>query len=151
MQTSWSTPRSREPEKRKSISPLSESQALEGFLRRLGISLDSVCKPPEQGGGKDSLYEKKLRMLERLHNLGIAADTPLVAHLSSADQAAQLLDSSLHADSSFRVSLSDVSQEQKLASLEEELGLVQKGIEGINLDVLYQRDKTREKFMERWL
>ncbi|KAL2002058.1 hypothetical protein VTN02DRAFT_740 [Thermoascus thermophilus] len=147
-QTSWATPRS---EKRKSTSPLAESQALEGFLRRLGISLDSVCKPPEEGGGRDSLYEKKLRMLERLHNLEIAADTPLIAQLSSADQAAQLLDSSLHADSSFRISLSDVSQEQKLAALEEELGSIQKGIEGINLDVLYQKDKTQEKFIEKWL
>jgi hypothetical protein len=90
-------------------------------------------------------------MLEVLGNLQSAADSPLATYLGSAENASQLLSSALYADSNFEVSLSDSGQAQKLALLEDQIGAVQKAIEGINLDTLHQGDRAQERFMERWM
>lgn len=130
--------------------PIPESPSLESVLRRLGTSVDTVLRPSEEGGGLDSLHEKKISMVERLHNLVVAADTPLLVHLSQADQSGQLLSSALHAESTSSPSLSDALQEKDLAELESQLVHVQKSIERINLEDLHQRNKHRDRFMERW-
>lgn len=90
-------------------------------------------------------------MLEFLSHLSIGTDSPLAAHLNPTDQATELLKSALYSDSSYEVSLLDASQEESVSALEKKLGFVQKGIEGVNLDILLQRDKAQEKFLERWL
>ncbi|KAL1852940.1 hypothetical protein Plec18170_005522 [Paecilomyces lecythidis] len=150
LRSSLGSPRSRDSERRKSTLPIPESPSLESVLRRLGTSVDTVLRPSEEGGGLDSLYEKKISMVERLHNLVVAADTPLWVHLSQADQSGQLLSSALHAESTSSPSLSDALQEKDLAELESQLVHVQKSIERINPEDLHQRNKHRDRFMERW-
>lgn len=130
--------------------PLPESQSLTSLLRRLGISSDFVFKSEEEDGGANALYEKRSQIQDYFRTLGVGADLPLVTDLTPTDRAAQLLSSALHADSSFANSLSDVEQEQRLSELETQLGLVQTGSDKLNTNVLYQRDKDQERFLERW-
>ncbi|KAL1967782.1 hypothetical protein VTN77DRAFT_2471 [Rasamsonia byssochlamydoides] len=127
-----------------------QSQAFESFLRRTGISgvLDNGSS--ERNSLPRSISEKRFRMVELLQNLSTTADMPLAEYLTPTDRATELLYSALQADSGCQLSLVDVSQRQRLADLERQLGLVQKGIEGLNLDILGQRDKAQERFMERW-
>lgn len=89
-------------------------------------------------------------MVEFLRNLSFSADLPLVDHLGPTDRAKELLTSTLHVDSAFQLSLANSIQKERLADLEKQLGRVQKGIEAVNMDILTQRDKLREKFIERW-
>lgn len=130
--------------------PLPGSQSLASLLRRLGISSDFVFKSEEEDGGANALYEKRSQIQDYFRTLGIGADLPLVTELTPTDRAARLLSSALHADSSFANSLSDVEQDQRLSELEAQLGLVQSGTDKLNTDVLYQRDKDQERFLERW-
>jgi hypothetical protein len=134
----------------KQTAPLPESQALASLLRRVGLSSESVFKSEKEDGGANALYEKKSHMLEYFRTLGIVADLPLVTELIPTDRASRLLSSSLHADSYFETSLSNIEQNQSLAELEAQLGFVQKGVENLNLDALHQRDKNQDRFLERW-
>ncbi|EAW06280.1 uncharacterized protein ACLA_079640 [Aspergillus clavatus NRRL 1] len=135
----------------KRIDP-AEMQALGSFLRRIGLSVESVFKPEDGEGdrGSEALFEKRQHLVECLHNMGVGAQFPLVAELTPSDRASLLLTSSLLAHSQFKNSLSAVGQDKELTELESRLGQIQKGIERLNLDVLYQRDRNQEKFMERW-
>ncbi|KAF9883459.1 hypothetical protein FE257_003457 [Aspergillus nanangensis] len=127
-----------------------ESQTLASLLRRVGLSFESVFQSEEEDGGVHALSDKREDMVECLRNYGIAADSPLIAEALSTDQAGRLLSSSLHATSNSEVSLSDMDHDRKLTDLESQLGLIQKGIERLDLDAVYRRDKNQEKFMERW-
>jgi hypothetical protein len=128
-----------------------EPSSLERFLRRLGVSGDLYVKSSGTSDSTDSLREKRHDMLEFLSHLGIGTDSPLAAHLNPTDQATELLESALHSDSSYAISLLDASQEESVSALEKKLGVVQKGVEGVNLDIIHGRDKAQEKFLERWL
>lgn len=138
------------PGKRISPLPEAQAQALGRLLRRLGLSSDSVFQSEEDDGGTNCLYEKRAHILDCLRNLGIGADSSLVAESIPSDRASRLLASALNADSRFETSLSDVDQDRRLLELESQLALVQKGVEKLNMDILYQREKDQEIFMERW-
>jgi len=142
-----SAPKALDYDKRQKTSTV-EPSSLERFLRRLGVPEDLSSGTSDS---TDFLRNKRHDMLEFLSHLGIGADSPLAAYLDPTDQATELLKSALHSDSSYAVSLLDASQEESVSALEEKLGFVQKGIEGVNLDILHQRDKAQEKFLERWL
>ena len=129
---------------------MTEQPALESLLRRLGLSPESALHPRLEDGGAHGLHEKRIQMSEALQQLGNAAEAPLVTHLSSSDHASQLLTSSLHANSHYGTSLRDPEQEDALSGLEAELASLQTGVRNLNLDVLHQRDKNHDKFLERW-
>ena len=139
-------PKASDSDKRQNTS--TEPSSLERFLRRLGVPGDLSSGTSDS---TDSLCNKRHDMLEFLSHLSIGTDSPLAAHLNPTDQATELLKSALYSDSSYEVSLLDASQEESVSALEKKLGFVQKGIEGVNLDILLQRDKAQEKFLERWL
>jgi hypothetical protein len=40
--------------------------------------------------------------------------------------------------------------ERALSGLEGELEELQRGVQGLDMDVLHQRDKMRDRFVERW-
>lgn len=142
--------RPRDIERRDSISKTEGFEALETLLRRLGISLPALLDAAESNPTiAATLHEKKQRMLEMVSGLHKGVDAPLQEQLNVVDQASRLLSSALHVDSDFSVSLTDTMQEKKLANLENQIELVKKDLEDINLDIL-QRDKVQEKFMERW-
>ncbi|KAL4938625.1 hypothetical protein BDV06DRAFT_49812 [Aspergillus oleicola] len=130
--------------------PFPEADALSGLIRRLGLSFEAVFKAEETDGGIQSLLKERQHMLDDLHNYGIASDSPLAAELLPADRANMLLSSSLQADSLFTASLSSVKHDRSLSELETKLCRIQKGIQKINQDVVYQRDVNQEKFLERW-
>ncbi|KAL4962641.1 uncharacterized protein BDV14DRAFT_99892 [Aspergillus stella-maris] len=134
----------------KSIGPFPEADALSGLLRRLGLSFEAVFKAEVAEGGVESLIKERQHMLDDLHNYGLASDSPLAAELLPADRANVLLSSSLEADSLFTASLSSVEHEESLSELESKLSRIQKGIQNLNQDVIYQRDVNQEKFLERW-
>lgn len=127
-----------------------EQPALESLLRRSGVSPESVIRPRAEDGGAQCLHEKRIQLSETLRALGMAVDKPLVSQLVPADKALHLLSSALHANSRYEVSLRDMELEEALAGLESELGELQKGVQGLDMDVLHQRDKTRDRFLERW-
>ncbi|KAJ5102903.1 hypothetical protein N7532_003432 [Penicillium argentinense] len=127
-----------------------DQPALENLLRRIGVSSESVLRPWQEGGGAQGLHEKRIQMAETLRDLGAAVDSPLVGQLAVSDHAAQLLESSLHANSSFETSLPDPGQRKALSDLEGELASLQKGVQGINLEVLHQRDRCQARLLERW-
>jgi hypothetical protein len=129
---------------------LSESQALATTLRRTGLTFESVFHSEVGDGDVSALFEKKEHMMECLHGYSIAADSPLVAEMISSDRATRLVSSSLNADSHFWASLTKGIHEEKLSELGLQLGYIQKGIETLDLDVLHQRDRNQEKFMEKW-
>ncbi|CAI7673008.1 unnamed protein product [Penicillium pancosmium] len=137
-------------------SPLPDQQQpeLESLLRRVGLSPESVLHPRAngdgEGGGAQGMHEKRIQMAETLQSLGTAVNSPLVGQLAFSDRAMRLLDSSLHANSRFETSLSDPGQLEALGNLEDDLAKLQKGVRGVDLDVLHQRDKARARLLERW-
>ncbi|CAL5874866.1 uncharacterized protein PFLUO_LOCUS9168 [Penicillium psychrofluorescens] len=131
-------------------SPVLEQSALQSLLRRIGVSPESVLRPRAEEGGTQALHEKRAALSETLRNIGIAVDSPLVAHLGAGDVASQLLVSSLHSNSHFETSLPDPDEARELSGIEADLGMLQKGIQRVNSDVLHQRDKNYERFVERW-
>lgn len=137
-------------ERRDSVSKIEGFEALETLLHRLGISLSALLDATESTPTTAAtLHEKKNRMLEMVSGLQKGVDAPLEEHLDVVGQASQLLSSALHVDSNFSVSLIETMQERELANLENQIELVKKDLEDINLDIL-QRDKVQERFMERW-
>jgi hypothetical protein len=130
--------------------PCPDSKCLSGLLRRLGLSTEAVFQDPEAVGGVQALIKARKNMLDGLHSYGIASDSPLTAEMLPTDRATRLLTSALQADSLFTTSLSSVEHEKNLSELESRLSRIQKGIERVKLDVVYQRDKDQEKFLERW-
>ncbi|CEJ60870.1 hypothetical protein PMG11_09425 [Penicillium brasilianum] len=138
------------PAPRTNPTPLPEQPALESLLRRIGVSPESVIRPRAEDGGAQGLHEKRVQQSETLRALGMAVDAPLFTQLAPADSALHLLASGLHANSHYEVSLRDPELDKALAGLESELSELQKGVRGLDLDVLHQRDKTRDWFLERW-
>lgn len=127
-----------------------ESEALSLLLRRLGLTTEAVFRAEEVDGGIQSLFQQRQHMLDGLHGYAMASDSPLAAELLPTDQAIRLLFSSLEADSLCTASLSSVEHERSLSVLESKLSRIQKGIQNLNQDVVYQRDKNQEKFLEKW-
>lgn len=136
-------------------SPIPEPQPnLEILFRRVGLLPDSVLRPTANadgdGGGAQAMHEKRMQMSGTLRNLDTAMNAPLVGQLAVSDQTMRLLTSSLHANSQFETSLLDVGQLEALGGLEGDLAELQKGVRGVDLEVLHQRDKSRARFLEKW-
>ncbi|RDW90877.1 uncharacterized protein DSM5745_02652 [Aspergillus mulundensis] len=127
-----------------------ECEALSGLLRRLGLSFEAVFQAEQAEGGIQTLITERQHMLDGLHNYGIASDSPLAVELLPTDRATRLVYSALEADSLFTTSLSSMEHERSLSELESKLSRIQKGIERLNYDVVYQRNKNKESFLERW-
>lgn len=127
-----------------------ETPVLANLMRRVGLSYESVFGSEEKGGGAIELPEKRKQALECLRSYSIAADSPLKDELIPSDQASMLLLSSLETNSHFQASLVDLDHERGLEVLESELGLLQKGMQKLDLDVIYRRDKAQSSFMEQW-
>lgn len=127
-----------------------DQPGLESLLRRIGIVPESVIRPRAGDGGTQGLHEKRIQLSETLRALSTAVDAPLVNGLAPADKAQHLLVSALHANSHYETSLRDPELEKALSGLESELGELQRGVQGLNMDVLHQRDKTRDRFLEKW-
>lgn len=123
---------------------LHESPALETVLHHLNVSSEIGTGPYDRQQEARTLYEKKVKMLDNLKSVNSSAESSLTSQLISVDFVSQLLSSSLNGDSSFE-------QEKKFAALEAQLGFVQKGIEGLDLDALYRQDKVQDNFVERWM
>lgn len=134
----------------KQCGPFPESEALGRLLRRLGLTAEAVFRAEEVDGAAQSLFQQRQHMLDGLHNYAMASDSPLAAELLPTDRAIRLLSSSLEADSLCTASLSSVEHERSLSVLESKLSRIQKGIQSLNQDVVYQRDKNQEKFLEKW-
>ncbi|KAJ5668837.1 hypothetical protein N7462_009907 [Penicillium macrosclerotiorum] len=130
--------------------PTPEQPALESLLRRIGVSPESVLRPRGDDGGVPELYDKRQHLSQTLQSLRVAVDSPLVTQLTPSDHASQRLFSSLQAHSHYEPSLRDPDQEQALSDLEVKLSALQKGLQGLHLDVLHQRDKAQDRFLERW-
>lgn len=129
---------------------LPEQPALENLLRRMGVSPESVLRPRAEDGGAAQLHDKRGQMSGTLQQMGVAAESPLFAHLAASDSASRLLASSLHSDSQYEASLRDPRQQHELGRLETELSSIQKGVQALDLEVIHQRDKTQDKFLEKW-
>ncbi|PKY05321.1 hypothetical protein P168DRAFT_268499 [Aspergillus campestris IBT 28561] len=127
-----------------------ETPVLANLMRRVGLSYESVLGSEEKGGGATELAEKRKQALECLRSYSIAADSPLKDELIPKDQASMLLLSSLETNSQFQSSLVDLEHERGLEVLESELGRLQKGMQKLDLDVIYRRDKAQSNFMEQW-
>jgi hypothetical protein len=133
------------PPQRQSSIVTRSLQSLESFLRRLGIS------PSASLTANELALEKRTELADILHhNLSLGAEMPLYESLGSSDEAKQLLTSILHADSHAEPSLVDVTRKEHLSDLERELAAIQKDIERVNLNVLVEPDKSRDKFIEKW-
>jgi hypothetical protein len=120
-------------------------QSLESFLRRLGIS------PSASLTANELAIVKRTELADILHHsLSVAAEMPLYESLGSSDEAKELLTAILHADSHAEPSLVDVTQKEHLGDLERELAVIQKDIERVNLNVLVEPDRSRDKFIDKW-
>ncbi|PGH17995.1 hypothetical protein AJ80_04616 [Polytolypa hystricis UAMH7299] len=137
-------------ERRLSLSGDDSAPSLESLLRRLGISLSALLEGDSHQAACHILNEKRQRMLDTLENLHSAAESSLAPYMGAADTASQLLSSPLLVDSNFTASLSNSTHEQRLSSLESQIGVLQKGINGLNMEVLHQGDRAQGKFIERW-
>lgn len=132
------------------VEGVAKQPALENLLRRVGVAPEPVLRSCLKGGGAHELFEKRIHMSENVRDLGSAVELPLMAQMTSSDGTVQLLDSSLHATSHFEASLRDPGQENALSGLQSELARLQKGVQGLKLDGLHQRDRAQQKFLERW-
>ncbi|KAJ5770746.1 uncharacterized protein N7511_002797 [Penicillium nucicola] len=132
--------------------PTPDQPALGSILRRVGVSSESVLRPKGNGdnGGISELHEKRIQMSETLGNLKGAVDSPLVAHLSPSDSASQLLQSALTASGHYETSLHNTPEQQRILGLESEVMRLQSRVQGLNMDVLHQRDKIQDRVLQRW-
>lgn len=120
-------------------------QSLESFLRRLGISSSSSLTANELTS------EKRSELADILHrSTSMWAEMPLYESLGSSDAAKELLTFILHADSYAEPSLVDQIEKEQLSDLEKELAAIQKDIEQVDLNVLVEPDRSRDKFIEEW-
>jgi hypothetical protein len=133
--------------------PTIDQPALGSILRRVGVIPESVLRPKGNGGngGVSELHEKRFQMSETLGSLKGAVDSPLVVHLSPSDSASQLLQSALTASCHYEISLRNSPEEQGISDLETEIMRLQSGIQGLNMDVLHQRDKVQDKVLQMWI
>jgi hypothetical protein len=133
--------------------PTIDQPALGSILRRVGVIPESVLRPKDNSGngGVNELHEKRIQMSETLGNLKGAVDSPLVVHLSPSDSASQLLQSALTASCHYETSLRHSPEEQGISGLETEIVRLQSGIQGLNMDVLHQRDKIQDKILQKWI
>ncbi|KAE8348221.1 hypothetical protein BDV28DRAFT_103889 [Aspergillus coremiiformis] len=134
----------------KRIGSLSQSQALATILRRTGLPSELVFQSEEDNEGVNALSEKRQYMVDCLNNYGIAADAPLIAEMISSDQATRLLSSSLNTNLHVGTLITKVTREARLSQLESTLAHIHKGVDKLDLDVLYRRDRNQEEFMESW-
>lgn len=134
----------------KRIDSVSESHALAAVLRRTGLSSESVFQPEEGNVGIDVLFDSRHQLFDCLQNYGIAADAPLVTEMILGNQATRLLSSSLNVNSHVKTLLTSDIHEAELSDLQLKLEHVQKGVEMLDLGVVFQRDRSRETFVERW-
>lgn len=119
-------------------------QSLESFLRRLGID-------PSTQNTAELVSEKRSELVNLLHHdLGVAAEKPLHEPLGLIAEATALLTSVLQADSNGELSLVNASEKERLDELESELSSLQRDIENLDLSVLNQPDRSRDKFVEKW-
>ena len=130
--------------------PTPSQPMLENLLRRIGLSSNSVLRPRAEAGGADELHEKRYHMAETVSNLGGVVPSPVMAHLACLDKTSQLLSSALLANSHYETSLRDAGQEEALSGLEVDLASLQRGLQGLDLDVVHRRDKYQDRFLERW-
>ncbi|CRG90437.1 hypothetical protein PISL3812_07481 [Talaromyces islandicus] len=126
------------------LPPKHQLQALENILRRLGLSGTDQTSSL-QAGPESLISESRSRMIDLLHNLSTSAEMPLKEYLEPTDKAMELFTAVLQSNSDFRLSLLDPSQKERLAELERELTIVQKGIEGVDLGVLVEQSQGRGK------
>jgi hypothetical protein len=133
--------------------PTIDQPALGSILRRVGVIPESVLRPKGNGGngGVSELHEKRFQMSETLGSLKSAVDSPLVGHLSPSDGASQLLQSALTASCHYEISLRNSPEEQGISDLETEIVRLQSGVQGLNMDVLHQRDKVQDKVLQMWI
>lgn len=127
-----------------------EQPVLESLLRRVGVSSESVLRPRVEGGSAQDLHERRMHMSDTLRSLGAAVESPLVTQLAPVDNACQLLFSSLQTNSHFETSLREPGQEEALSGLEAQLAQLQRGVQGLGLEVLHQRDRAQDRILERW-
>ncbi|KAJ5295210.1 hypothetical protein N7508_010031 [Penicillium antarcticum] len=132
--------------------PTIDQPALGSILRRVGVISESVLRPKDNGGngGISDLHEKRIQMSETLGNLKGAVDSPVLVHLSPSDSASQLLRSALTASCHYETSLHSTPEEQRILDLESEVVRLQTGIQGLNMDILHQRDKIQDRVLQRW-
>ncbi|GAB1209594.1 hypothetical protein APSETT445_008375 [Aspergillus pseudonomiae] len=134
----------------KRIDSLSESHGLAAVLRRTGLFSESAFQPEEEIMGIDVLFDARHHMFDCLQNYGIAADAPLMTEMISSDQATRLLSSSLNVNSRMKTLLTNDIHEAELSDLQLKLEHVQNGVEMLDLGVVFQRDRNRETFVEKW-
>ena len=134
----------------KRIDSLSESHGLAAVLRRTGLFSESAFQPEEEIMGIDVLFDARHHMFDCLQNYGIAADVPLMTEMISSDQATRLLSSSLNVNSRMKTLLTNDIHEAELSDLQLKLEHVQNGVEMLDLGVVFQRDRNRETFVEKW-
>lgn len=134
-----------------SILQPSDMEALLSLLRRIGVQTKQNFVKSDEDVVLANLSEKRNRTQDTLRHLYKAKQSPLAADLMLTDKANQILQNNLTADSDYGLSLTNPTEGRLIGSLANKIQSIQKFIERQELQKEDMNDRSREKFVNRWL
>ncbi|KAI9780043.1 MAG: hypothetical protein M1839_007025 [Geoglossum umbratile] len=129
-----------------------EENPSQQVLKSLGISLRAdSSRQDAENSLTTAVSERTLKLQSHFASLESSTDSSLAAHLGDAEKTLQLLLDTLYIDSqSSKVRLLDEGTESRIEQQERIVSEVGNGMSALDMEVLHDRNKKRDKFVERW-
>ncbi|KAJ5122880.1 hypothetical protein N7526_009817 [Penicillium atrosanguineum] len=123
--------------------PAPEQPVLESLLRRVGVSPECVLRPRAEGGSAQELHEKRMHLSETLRSFGHSR----ITFGGTASSGGQCIPTSvfLHCRPirTLKRHCATPVKERALSGLQAQLAQLRRGVQGLDLEVLHQRDKAQ--------
>ncbi|KAH0566143.1 hypothetical protein GP486_000473 [Trichoglossum hirsutum] len=130
-----------------------EENPSQQLLKSLGISLRTDCGRQDiESSLEAAVSERSSKLQSHFSSLESSTESSLAAHLGDSEKTLQLLLDTLYQDSqSNKVHLSSGGMESRIEKQERMVSEVGDGMSGLDMEVLHNRNKRRDGFVERWL
>ena len=129
-----------------------EENASQQILKSLGVSLRADCSRKDaENSLTAAVSERTSKLQSHFASLESSTDSSLAAHLGDAEKTLQLLLDTLYLDSrSNKVHLLDEEMESRIEKEERMVSEAGNGMVALDMEVLHDRNKKRDGFVERW-
>jgi hypothetical protein len=130
-----------------------EENPSQQILKSLGISLSIDCSRQDvEHSLAAAVSERSSKLQSHFSSLESSTDSSLAAHLGDSEKTLQLLLDTLYLDSrSNKARLSNEEMESRIEKQERMVNEVGDGMGALDMEVLHNRNKKRDDFIERWL
>jgi hypothetical protein len=130
-----------------------EDNPSQQILKTLGVSLRiDYSRQDVENSLAAAVSERSSKLQSHFSSLESSTDSSLAAHLGDSEKTLQLLLDALYLESrSNKVHLSNEEMESRIEKQERMVGEVGDGMGALNMELLHNRNKKRDGFVERWL